>query len=138
MEIDPVLAAVLAPILRDLDAGHVPEPRVGKPEIDPRFFSPGEPGVMLYDSAGYGQGIRLLEDAPRPEQLAHLADQVQEWAVEALWAEGASAVWPQCPHHPDSHPLRPNVVDEYTPSATAVWCCPKTGQVVAPIGELPG
>jgi hypothetical protein len=135
MDIDPVLAAVLAPILRDLAAGHVPEPRIGNPDIDPQFFSPG---VMIFAPGGSGQGIRLLEDAPRPEQLAHLADQVQEWAVEALWAEGASAVWPQCPDHPDSHPLRPHVTDEYTPAATAVWCCPKSGQVVAPIGELPG
>jgi hypothetical protein len=133
MDIDPVLAAVLAPVLRDLEAAHVPEPRL---VVEPRFFSPGEPAVVLYAPDGSGQGVRLLQDAPYPDQLAHLADQVQEWAVEVLWAEGKSAVWPQCPDHPASHPLKPGVADDFTSSASAVWQCPKSGTVVAPIGEL--
>jgi hypothetical protein len=135
MDIDPVLAAALAPLLRDLEAAHVPEPRLA--DAAPRFALPGEPSVMLYAPDGSGWGISLLADAPHAEQLAHLADQVQEWAVEVLWAVGRSAVWPQCPEHPDSHPLQPQVVDEYTNTASAVWRCPKSGHVVAPIGELP-
>jgi hypothetical protein len=133
MNVDPVLAAALAPLLRDLEAGRVPEPRIAEPAP---LFDSGEPGLLLYAPDGSGQGIRLLADAPRAEQLAHLADQVQEWAVEALWAAGKSAVWPQCPEHPDSHPLQPQVVDEYTSAAHAVWCCPKSGHVIASIGEL--
>jgi hypothetical protein len=135
VNVDPVLAAALAPLLRDLEAGGVPEPRIAEPA--PPFFDPSEPGLMLYAPDGSGQGILLLADAPRPEQLANLADQVQEWAVEALWSIGRSAVWPQCPEHPDSHPLKPLVADEYTAEAAAVWQCPKSGRVVAPIGELP-
>jgi hypothetical protein len=136
MNVDPVLAAAFAPLLRDLETGHVPEPRIGEP--GPPFFDPSEPGLMLYAPDGSGQGIRLLSDAPRSVQLANLADQVQEWAVEALWSIGRSAVWPQCPEHPDSHPLQPQVVDEYTSAAHAVWRCPKSGHVIAPIGELSG
>ncbi|SRR6266700_2149030 len=134
MNVDPVLAAALAPLLRDLEAGRVPEPRIG--DAESQYFALGEPGLMLYGEDGSGLGIRLLADAPRAEQLAHLADQVQEWAVEVLWAVGKSAVWPQCPEHPDSHPLQPQVVDEYTNAAHAVWRCPKSGHVIAPIGEL--
>ena len=134
MNVDPVLAAALAPLLRDLEAAHVPEPRIA--EAAPPFYDPSESSLVLYAPDGSGQGIRLLADAPRPEQLANLADQVQEWAVEALWSIGKSAVWPQCPEHPDSHPLQPQVVDEYTDAAHAVWRCPKSGHVIAPIGEL--
>ncbi|HTJ68518.1 MAG TPA: hypothetical protein VL551_13370 [Actinospica sp.] len=133
MDIDPVLAAALAPLLRDLEAGHVTEPRLA---TDSRFYDADEPAVLLYAPDGSGFGVRVLPDAPYAEQLAHLADQVQEWAVEALWSEGKSAVWPQCPDHPDSHPLQPNVIDEYTQQAAAVWQCPKTRDVVAKIGEL--
>jgi hypothetical protein len=135
MNVDPVLAAALAPLLRDLEAGHVPEPRIEEP--GPPLFDQGEPGLMLYAPDGSGQGIRLLADAPRSAQTADLADQVQEWAVETLWSIGKSAVWPQCPEHPDSHPLKPEVANEYTHEATAVWQCPKSGHVIAPIGELP-
>lgn len=131
--VDPVLAAVLAPLLRDLEAAGVPEPRLG--DAEPGFAEP--PGVLLYAPGGSGRGVRLLADAPRPEQLAHLADEVQEWAVEALWSIGRPAVWPHCPEHPGSHPLRPQVADQYTDSARAVWCCPRSGRVVAAIGELP-
>ncbi|WP_329260890.1 hypothetical protein OG223_42260 [Streptomyces sp. NBC_01478] len=65
------------------------------------------------------------------EQLASLADQVQEWAVEALWSEGAPAVRPHCPAHPDMHPPAATIV-----VSSAVWVCPKSGATVARIGEL--
>ena len=58
-----------------------------------------------------------------------LADWVQEWAVEALWSLGRSATWPQCPHHPDSHPLAP--VER---AGRAVWVCPKLDVEVWEIG----
>lgn len=135
VNVDPVLAAALAPLLRDLDAGHVPEPRLD----DAADVFPGvdqATSVLLCEPDGSGMMVSITADAPYPEQLARLADQVQEWAVEFLWSLGKSAVWPQCPEHPDSHPLQAQVVDEYTKAASAVWRCPKSGNVVALIGEL--
>lgn len=132
MDVDLTLAATLAPLLRDLEAGRVPSPRVEASD-----WNPGNPGAMLYGEDGRGWGISLRADAPPAEQLAHLADQVQEWAVEDLWSAGRSAVWPSCPDHPDSHPLQPQVADEFTPDAAAVWRCPKSGHAIAAIGELP-
>ena len=66
-----------------------------------------------------------------PDQLAQLADQVQEWAVEELWNRGRSATWPECPFHPNSHPLEPAAV-----AGAALWRCPKTAERVAAIGAL--
>ncbi|MGV9242381.1 hypothetical protein [Streptomyces sp. NPDC003710] len=65
------------------------------------------------------------------ERLAYLADQVQAWAVEALWAEGVPAVGPHCPAHPDAHPLTATVVRD-----EAVWTYPRSGETVAPVGGL--
>ena len=131
MDVDLTLAATLAPLLRDLEAAHIPSPR-----IQPSEWNPGSPSAMLYGEDGSGWGISLQADAPRPEQLAQLADQVQEWAVEVLWSTGRSAAWPPCPEHPDSHPLQPQVADEFTDEAAAVWRCPKSGHVIAAIGGL--
>ncbi|MFD4139647.1 hypothetical protein [Streptomyces sp. NPDC058572] len=86
---------------------------------------------MLYAPDGSGQGLMPAMGATPAERLASLAEQVQEWAVEALWSEGASAVWPHCPVHPDTHPLTATVV-----AGTAVWACPKNGATVTRIGTL--
>ncbi|MEV6483079.1 hypothetical protein [Streptomyces sp. NPDC051576] len=86
---------------------------------------------MLHAPDGTGQGLISPLGGIAAEQLANLADQVQERAVEALWSEGAPAVWPSCPAHPDTHPLTATVV-----AGTAVWVCPKNGATVARIGEL--
>jgi hypothetical protein len=67
-----------------------------------------------------------------PERIASVTDQVQDWAVEELGSIGGPTNWPQCPQHPDSHPLAA-VVRE----GRAVWHCPKTGPVVSEIGQLP-
>jgi hypothetical protein len=40
---------------------------------------------MLLNRDGHGQGVQLRED--NPDQLAQLADQAQEWAVEELWTK---------------------------------------------------
>ena len=61
------------------------------------------------------------------DRLTDVADAVQDWAVEELWSRRESAVWPQCPTHPDSHPLR---------AQRGAWHCPTTGQRIAAIGEL--
>jgi hypothetical protein len=69
---------------------------------------------------------------PAAEQVAALADQVQEWEVEALAAAGRPATWPQCPEHPASHPLEPAV----SADGGAIWRCPRSGLAVCAIGKL--
>ncbi|MEY9861668.1 hypothetical protein ABH935_007311 [Catenulispora sp. GAS73] len=119
---EPEFAAALATVLRDLQAQSAVQPEL---RIDPAY------GPVLYAPDGSGQGLTHPRGATTGDRLANLADQVQEWAVEALWTAGVAAVWPHCPEHPNSHPLRATVVDE-----AAVWACPKSGAVVARIGEL--
>ncbi|AXK36863.1 hypothetical protein DVA86_34330 [Streptomyces armeniacus] len=116
------LAGALETVLRDLRAQCAVQPRVQADDGS---------GVMLWAPDGSGQGLTPPPGGTAAERLAGLADQVQEWAVEALWSEGASAVWPRCPAHPDTHPLTATVRTD-----TAVWVCPKRGTAVARIGEL--
>lgn len=119
---DMEFVEALETVLRDLQAQCAVQPDV---RSDDRF------GIVLWAPDGSGQGVTPHPDGTAAELLVHLADQVQDWAVEALWSEGASAVWPQCPTHPDTHPLTATVRTD-----TAVWVCPKRGTAVARIGEL--
>ncbi|MFJ8631901.1 hypothetical protein [Streptomyces sp. NPDC093568] len=109
-------------VLRDLRAQCAVQPEI---RWDDGF------GITLWAPDGSGQGLTPHPDGTTAELLAHLADQVQDWAVEALWSEGVSAVWPQCPTHPDTHPLSATLRAD-----AAVWVCPKRGTTVARIGEL--
>jgi len=77
-------------------------------------------------------GIWIPLSSPAAERVAELAGQLQEWEVEELCAAGRPATWPECPEHPDSHPLEP-VLDE---AGTAVWRCPRSGQVICAIGAV--
>ncbi|OPF78132.1 hypothetical protein VT50_0220060 [Streptomyces antioxidans] len=119
---DLEFADALETVLRDLQARCAVRPEV---RTDDGY------GTMLWAPDGSAQGLTSPVGGTAAELLAHLADQVQGWAVEALWSEGASAVWPPCPTHPDTHPLTATVSTD-----TAVWVCPKTGATVARIGEL--
>ncbi|GAA4089990.1 hypothetical protein GCM10022233_86650 [Streptomyces shaanxiensis] len=102
--------------------------------VRPRLREDEEDGLILHAPDGSGLGLTVPPPGVTPaERLASLAEQVQEWAVEALWSEGASAVWPHCPDHPDTHPLEAGVVE-----GTAVWACPKSGSVFARVGGLEG
>jgi hypothetical protein len=100
--------------------------------VDHGYVDPlGRDWTMLLNEEGHGLGLSVNEGDSPVQRLAHLADQVQEWAVEELWRQGLPATWPECPLHPNSHPLQPAVVDD-----KAVWSCPKDAEVVARIGEL--
>ena len=55
-----------------------------------------------------------------------------ERAVEALWQAGRPATWPECPEHPDAHPLTATLRDR-----RAAWTCPRTGHLISGIGHLP-
>ncbi|MEU6996209.1 hypothetical protein ABZ953_36865 [Streptomyces sp. NPDC046465] len=120
------LAAALAPVLRDLSATCAVRPVV-REEHDAQI---GEL-VMLYEADGSGAGLVARYGAEGAELTADFADQAQDWAVEALCAQERPAVWPECPTHPDAHPLEAGVV-----RGAAVWSCPRTRRVVAPVGEL--
>lgn len=134
IHVDDVLAAALAPILADLAAEDVPTPRISARPDDAFWPSDDEDGyarTMLYSADGSGQGVNMLRDAPFPEQVASLADQTQEWAVEELWRLSRSAVWPACPDHPGTHPCRAVV----SADSVAVWSCPSSGRVVCAVGS---
>ncbi|WP_194900187.1 hypothetical protein, partial [Catenulispora pinisilvae] len=118
---DPEFTEALETILHDLRAQHAVLPKVRVDAADE---------TMLYAPDGSGQGLIWL-GGPGPDPLANLADQVQEWAVEALWTAGEPAVWPHCPIHPNTHPLTATVE-----AGTAVWACRTSGATVAAIGEL--
>ncbi len=98
-------------------------------------WSDDGPSFLLLAPDSTGQGVWTDLSLPEPERLVHVAEQLQEWAVEALWASGSAEVWPVCPEHPDRHPLRPMVL-----AGRAVWACPGLQwgdeHAVAAIGEL--
>lgn len=127
------LDAVMDPVLADLRAAGaiVPEVRYEAWEDDPRYVFAfiGLPGL----TAG-GQGVRAERSGWPGLRLAELAEQVQEWEVEALAAAGRPATWPECPDHPRSHPLEPSAES----AERAVWRCPRSQRAVCAIGELGG
>jgi len=129
------LRASLEPILRDMRSSGAIVPRVAEEAHD----DPGPDGVSAWiwppDGAGShdagSRGIHVQVSLPPPERLAGLADQLQDWEVEELAVAGRPATWPECPQHPDSHPLAPRALGDQ-----AVWCCPASGQVISAIGAL--
>ncbi|WP_146197026.1 hypothetical protein [Serinibacter arcticus] len=90
---------------------------------------PGMVSALIGTSAGTGVAVAL--GASEPERVARVADVVQEWWIEELWATSPTN-WPPCPEHPDSHPLQAVVAVE-----RAVWACPTGGRVHHEIGALP-
>jgi hypothetical protein len=122
----PELALALGPVLRDLAA-------TCSIELDVRDEDWGYegPSAMVWEASGSGTGITLIAGQPSAHQIASLADQLQEVATEALWSERLPVAWPQCPSHPDSHPLEAAVVESH-----AVWRCPKSGHIIANVGAL--
>ena len=127
---DPALSEALAPVLRDLEnSGAL------IPDIRDEQWSDfeGQVTAMLYAPDGSGQGVFVMAGEQRQERIASVADQVQEWAVEALWQAGRPATWPECPEHRGSHPLAAQLRGH-----RAVWTCPKAGNQVSVVGELAG
>jgi hypothetical protein len=76
-------------------------------------------------------GISVQASETTEQRIASLADQLQEPVVEGLPQFGLPAVWPECPEHQRSHPLRALVAD-----GCACWVCPMTGNRVQQIGKL--
>jgi hypothetical protein len=126
--VDSALSEALAPVLRDLENSGAPFP-----DVRDRQWSdvPGQLTAMLYGPDGSGQGVSAMAGERLPDRIASVADQVQEWAVEALWHAGRPATWPECPEHPGSHPLAAQLRDR-----RAAWACPETGILICLVGEL--
>jgi hypothetical protein len=126
--VDERFEVALTTVLHDLMVTTGLAPRVQEGRWGAR---PGMETVMLHGPDGSGASVSFVLAKASALSLSELADQVQEWAIEELARIGRSTNWPACPQHRDSHPLEPAVADD-----RAVWRCPTTRVVVAPIGGL--
>lgn len=79
---DIALAEAFAPTLRDLGTCGAPVPDV--PDKQWSNF-PGQVTALLHDTDGTVPGVFVMAVESLPPRSASVADQVQEWAVEALW-----------------------------------------------------
>lgn len=124
---EDVLARALEPVLRDLRKTGIPEPRV----IDNDWTDIPDLATAALLSRLGRTGISVHRLAPEDEQVAAIAEQVQEVVIEDLWIEGQPTNWPQCPNHRATHPLTAATRD-----GVAVWICPTGGTTLARIGNL--
>jgi hypothetical protein len=92
---------------------------------------PGQVTAMLHDTDGTAHGVFAMAAESLPQRIASVADQVQDWAVEALWHAGRPATWPECPEHPNSHPLTAAIQQD-----RVVWICLRTRHLVNEVGQL--
>jgi hypothetical protein len=129
-----VIRQATAPVLRDLDVSGaiVPEILYQSPDDDGRDGRDGVSTDITLDGGHRGSVWTPTEQCSSGEQVWWAAHELQEWEVHELWEAGRSTSWPECPEHPNSHPLEPNTDDE----DTAVWRCPRTRQVICAIGAL--
>lgn len=126
-----VLREAAAPVLRDIVASGA----IGLDLREEARADRGDEIVCAWASTSdgvTGVDIWVSLGSSAAERVAELAEQLQEWEVEALWAVGRSATWPECPEHPASHPLEPVVEG----GDGAVWRCPRSGDVICAIGAL--
>ncbi|MGZ4635742.1 MAG: hypothetical protein ACXVYY_05815 [Oryzihumus sp.] len=137
---DPRLVEALEPVLRDArstvdvvpefrDRSWVDDPRPTWAGSDP--VAPEQLWAEMHAPDGSMWGVWVLADDPPAERVVRAADQFQEWVVEQLWGLERSTSWPECPEHPDTHPLAPLLGD-----GAPVWACPRSGHVACAIGVL--
>ncbi len=129
-----VIRKAIAPVLRDLQVSGAIVPDV-RDEAHADEGRDGREGVHAWikvdGSSGWDVWTPTEESSPA-EQVWWLADQVQEWEIDELWRAGRSATWPECPEHPGSHPLEPDIDG----AGTAVWRCPRSERAICAIGAL--
>jgi hypothetical protein len=58
-----------------------------------------------------GTGVHVRAQESLVDRIVSVADRIQEVAIEALWFARLPVTWPECPLHPNSHPLAAVVVD---------------------------
>lgn len=130
---DTLLGQALDRVFGDLAATGVPVPRVEESAWQP--WQPSESARLLAASGASGasgaRGVWVDLTLTEVEQLAMVADQVQEFVVEDLPSHQLPTNWPRCPEHPDNHPMAAVVQD-----GRAVWACPASGRPAAEVGGL--
>ena len=128
---EDVLQQVLEPALRDLRIVGI-RPRIEESDWAKEWDEElDRASAMLRGRYGFRMGIAVARWWPDADQIVCVAEQVQEWAIEELWRNGASTSWPECPHHPAAHPMDPALISD-----EAWWVCPHYQSTVARIGEL--
>jgi len=125
------LREALQPVLDDLDRSHPGLIEAVLWDRGPRD-DPSNGGVLLRDADGHGPILRPQEEADIHVRW-QVTDTAQEAVVEALWSAGKPAVWPNCPDHPNTHPLNAAI----SPSRALVWACPLSDRVICAVGDLP-
>lgn len=90
-----------------------------------RFEGGGGVGVFAWSSDGH-------EQETAAEEAARVTDSVHEGVVEWMPGEGRSTSWPSCPQHPETHPLE--LVPGSDGDPRPRWRCPRTREVVGPLG----
>jgi hypothetical protein len=126
-QLESRVSAMLAPILRDADATGVARPRIA-------VETAATDRARVTISGVHGDSYSFDVQLDRPSHLsvhvlAEVAERVQEWIIEELWASGSN--WPPCPAHPSSHPLEIKVKQD-----SVVWTCPRDAKVSIPLGTL--
>jgi hypothetical protein len=128
----PWVQRILPPILRDLAATCAVSFEVRDVRCERRAMAT-EVSFTVSPALGSETRVTFLGTGDPSQDIADLADKVQDVATDALWFEGLPKVWPECPEHQDSHALRPTVALK-----RPVWRCPLTREVIAEIGSLDG
>ena len=129
LSMDERLEEALAIVLTDVRSTKTVEPEII--DRDPDKFE-GYASAWLRWPSGSGQGFGVDPSWPMASRVVFVADTFQEAIVEELCARSRPATWPECPDHPDSHPLAPTMLGE-----TATWVCPRTERPISEIGQLP-
>ena len=106
-------------------------PIVPEIDYDQAPFRDDEEGFTLRAEHEGERAIVLNRTGSRIDAEMAIS-QAQDWIVELLWHRGRPPTWPECGSHPRTHPL--SVADV---AGTLVWVCPKTSDVIAPVGSLP-
>jgi hypothetical protein len=124
--VDEVLMQALEPVLRDIASTGAPMPL-----IQDDWDGPEAASAMLWSANGSGSGVTLAVSDSEEDCVAWVTNQVQEWVIEEMWAEGLPTNWPMCPTHPVTHPLT-----AIARPGAAGWVCPQDQRVIAPVGSL--
>jgi hypothetical protein len=126
--VSSALETALALIVRDLRSTEGITLRLSEELVD---SDPAYESLWMLSEGESRTGLLAPLAMAQPERIVHIADQAQEFILEELGRLGLPAAWPECPEHPGSHPLEPTLA-----SGGPHWVCPKSGDTVAPIGEL--
>ena len=130
-----VIEKATAPVLRDLEVSGAIVPVILYQSTDGDSGDGLREGVCTNIALGAGHGGNVwipTEECSSAEQVWWAANSLQEWEIHELWEFGRSTTWPECPEHPNTHPLEPDIDGK----DAAVWQCPRTQRAICAIGAL--